>query len=425
MNATEVPNIAFLGFSERAMHITQGPPFLWRFDLIGLRKAISSKIYPLSLKGAHLVVAIYNPRNFGEGHICIESKANNEKIPFDIKLETDQSIETPLTSSKSMEIFNTNEKSWDVFLLPLNDVIIQHPGLFNLFLLKGKQEFPLGTLLFGLERVEPLTPEKIAAIKSNPKALKAVRFVIGCKECNESVKCYASLDRKKEETGYIWYEDLPDEFKCSCGKNTWDLTILRKNLHGLLVSHVDFEGNVSLTRLYEKNALDITLNDFRELIDTDPLEEAVQKFIETNPILLHTLSPQRTFWKPPILSKFVADIAVLNQKKELILIEIEKPGKKILKQDGGLTADAQRPFTQLNEWLCLIDDHRAAFLSGLNLTTADVSKIRGMVVIGRNEGYDSEHIRKLHWTDFGKCEFNTYDDMVNSLATLIRGLKGL
>lgn len=227
----------------------------------------------------------------------------------------------------------------------------------------------------------------------------------------------------EEKNGFIWHENLPDKFNCSCGKNDLDLTILRKNMHGLLGQRGNSKGAISFTRLYEKDVLEVIVKDFTKLLDSYPLEEPVQKFIEENPILLHLFSPQQIFYKPPILSKYKADIAVVNQKKELILIELEKPGKRILKDDGGITAEAQRPFTQVTDWLYLIDQHRNAVLDGFDLTSADVSKIRGIVIMGRDNDCNEEHLLKLKWTDFGKIDFYTYDDLVNGLVTLARNMR--
>ena len=218
---------------------------------------------------------------------------------------------------------------------------------------------------------------------------------------------------------------MPDIFECGCGKNYFNLAILRQNMHGLLSKDAKIQRTISLTRLYEKSALETIVNNFRNLLNSNPLEEPVQKFIEENPLLLYQFAPQRIFYKPKFLNQYVGDIAVLNSKEELVLIELERPGKIILKKDGGMTADLQMPFTQVKDWLYLIEHHRNVVLEGINLNSSDVSKIRGVVVMGRSNECDEENLRKLRWTDHGRIEFFTYDDLMNDLITLIRNMNNL
>ncbi len=44
--------------------------------------------------------------------------------------------------------------------------------------------------------------------------------------------------------------------------------------------------------------------------------------------------PKRIFVKPPILTKYFADFAVLNARDELLLVEIGRPSLKLVKKDG-------------------------------------------------------------------------------------------
>ena len=102
----------------------------------------------------------------------------------------------------------------------------------------------------------PLTPERIAAIRSDPRAAKFIRVVMGCKKCPSKLVAYAGLERdpKQEAEGSVWYADLPDRFDCECGSASYDLSSTRRNLAALLGHHVQRgqEEEIAFTPLYSK-----------------------------------------------------------------------------------------------------------------------------------------------------------------------------
>jgi hypothetical protein len=196
--------------------------------------------------------------------------------------------------------------------------------------------------------------------------------------------------------------------------------MLRESAHALLGYVVPGEEEISFARLYERGALEAIGNQFGSLLDRDPEERQVQQFIEGNPILLQQFSPERIYRQVPILTKHKTDFAILSNKGELVLIEIEKPGKRLLKKDGGITAGLQHAFDQVRDWLHKIEEHRAATLACINLKPEEVVSVRGVVIAGRDRDYKVDHLRKLKWTDFGPVTFYTYDDLLRALVTLIR-----
>ena len=157
---------------------------------------------------------------------------------------------------------------------------------------------------------------------------------------------------------------------------------------------------------------------FAKLVSSNPPEEDIQQFMQNNTILLTVFDPKRIFFKPPLLTKFKADIAILNHKKELLLIELERPSLQLLKQDGGVCAELNK-LQQVNDWLHLAEEQRVAVLSCIgNLTLADVSKARGVIVAGTDKGYDAEQLRHFKWTDFGNdITVFTYDDLISYVVS--------
>ena len=250
-----------------------------------------------------------------------------------------------------------------------------------------------------------------------------MRITFGCKKCEAKLKAYAAFSKRPEEEsiGYMWYQDLPDKFQCDCGSAHIDLNIIRRNLFVLLGHQLlGDEEEISYTPLYERSSIETLLGDFKRVLDTATDEETLQRFIEDNPIVLHQFPAEKIFFKPPILTFFKADFAVVTPQGELILIEIEKATMRLLKTDGGEAAPLTHAFDQVQRWLYTIGEHRLAVLDSLKIDRGTVSSVRGVVIAGRDSGYDAEDMRRLKGVDRGRITFLTYDDLSSNLVTLIK-----
>ena len=202
--------------------------------------------------------------------------------------------------------------------------------------------------------------------------------------------------------------------------------MLRDNFHVVLGERVfSNEQEISLGRLYEVNTLEAIIDRFQGLLERDPEEQEVQTFLEETPLLFHRFSPARILKRPPLLNQFQADFAVVSRSGELVLVEIEKPGKRLLKKSGGRTAELIHAFDQVMDWLHLIDDHRITCLQMMGLKNDDITAIRGVVIIGRDKPYKREHLRKLKSSDSGSITLLTYDDLLAGLEALIKEMRGL
>jgi hypothetical protein len=201
---------------------------------------------------------------------------------------------------------------------------------------------------------------------------------------------------------------------------------MRRNLHAFLGQSSGGDlGDVNFVPLYERGSLDTTRTEFARLLESDPKEEVLQTFIENNPILLHQFPSQRLFSKPKILTSFVADFALLTSKKELLLFELEKSTTKLIKRSGGMSAEVSHAFDQVRDWLHVVDEHRLAVLDSLGILKEEVSAVRGVVIAGRDVGYDALELRKLKGADLGRVLLFTYDDLLFSLDALIRRIGAL
>ena len=79
-------------------------------------------------------------------------------------------------------------------------------------------------------------------------------------------------------------------------------------------------------------------------------------------------------------------------------------------------------FDQVRDWLNLADEHRQAFLSCIGAELEQVGAVRGVIIAGRDAGYDPDHLRKLKGVDFGRVKFMTYDDLSAAFDSLLRAL---
>lgn len=174
-----------------------------------------------------------------------------------------------------------------------------------------------------------------------------------------------------------------------------------------------------LAQLYREGVLKPCQAEFETLLNSEPDEETIQDFIEENRVLLLQFAPQMIFWKSPILTKYKTDITIHNNKRELILIELEKPSTRLLTKKSGVAAPLQHAIDQVSDWLQTVDDHKAAALECIGLKLENVTSVRGVVIAGRDDPYPATHIRKLKARDFGRISFFTYDDLLRNLAALM------
>ncbi len=431
--AQNVPDIAFLGVCERSAQVTDANQLL-AHSILGLKQVVLSHIFPIPLKGFQFAFALYDPPNFVPAKVYIWSPTGKELMKFSMKMEQ---IDTPtnIADGQSEDLIKpiyapVGFPTW-MFVVPTTppdvNVLAEKPGLYKVTLRRGKDDISIGCIGFAHVPAPPLTDDRIAAIRSSPHAAKIVRMSLACQNCNDGLRFYAGLEHneKLKKDGWTWYSELPASFKCKCRRTEIDLGILRDNLHGLLGLTTERRLDISFTRLYEQSVLEVTCNRFEALLNQKPDEESVQKFIKDNPILLNQFSPERIFYKPPILSRYEGDIAILNNKKELLLIELEKPETRLLIKNGGIAAPMQHALDQVRDWLHLTDRHRSAVIEGIGLEPNEVTSVKGIVILGRDRNCNAKHLRKLKWTGFDRTTFFTYDDVLKSLTSLIRTMAPL
>ena len=151
--------------------------------------------------------------------------------------------------------------------------------------------------------------------------------------------------------------------------------------------------------LYQKGAIAAVLSSYQRILtESNDDEEAVQKFIGDNPILWNFLAPINIWKKPPILTKYNADFALLTRRNILYFVEIEKPRTKLVKSDGGIHSELQSGLDQIRDWRIEVDKRREAVLAGLELTQQQVHDIRYILIAGmanKTPTLGLEKVRKM------------------------------
>jgi len=406
---------------------------LSHIDLLGLRKVVLPYIYPFDASALYLALAVYGIEVSNPGAVVLRNRDGKQIFRVDIstspKIDIRDSKGKEIDASESGILVAIGDSpSWTMFLAPLTGVVLNEPQTLEAFLLEDEAEISLGVLAFGLAGAPPLTPDRIAAIKSDPRAIKALQLHLGCKHCDSKLKVFAALEKPKEKVNdkdLVWYQDVPETFECSCGQTNFPLNILRTNMHALFVARDIIAKNLSFSVLYERRAIDQISKELLQLIKTNPREEDVQQFLSKYPIILHFLSPLRIYEKPPILSKHQADFAILDSRGTLIFVELERPGIRLIRKDGATSAEMEHAISQVRDWLFLYENHRGAVLECLNLRDREVTRVRGLVIAGRDEKYDTEKLRKFKWQDRGAIDCMTYDDLLSIFATLNREMRAI
>lgn len=380
-----------------------------------------------------LVFAIYDPYNLGPVLLRALDDQDRQVGQFAISLAYRGDVASNEAPTETADVIprigqaaiaTAAAAKWAVAVLPAGQsgMLLRSAGMYRLMLAVDGDEQQIGGFYLGEANVPTLTAERVLAIKSDPAAAKAVRYNLKCQKCPTTLKAYAAFERNvaEEGAGYTWYGDIQAMFRCACGSLDFDVSSIRRNLAGLLGQRVvnSFSGVVPM---YEQSAVNTLYDEFTNLLQTNCAEEHVQKFIEANPLLLHQFGADQLFFKPPLLTHRKADFAILTHHGELIFVEIERPGLRILKKDGGVAAGLQHAIDQVREWLQIADDHRIAALDCLGLDHNEVAKVTGLVIAGRDGTLPTSYLRRLKG-DTGRIRLLTYDDLQGSLASLSRSI---
>jgi len=291
----------FLGICEHAAHVRDQYVNLAKWNLLGLKSVVLAHVYPLALDGFSLVMGIYAPAAAESLEVVLRSADGIQVSSFRAAVSAVASPGDP-NEEPAEVVLDEIPSAWILAVSPAGagGVFIPQPGPYTAFVRIHSEEVQVGRLHFAVVDPLPLTPERIAAIKADPEAAKLIKIEFKCTSCGGGMKPYAALERAphlEAQQGLVWYQDLPDEFKCSCGLFSLDLRIAKRNMHGLL-GHTGFSEKTALSvPLYERGVIDSVRIELGALVGTDPEEEAIQRYFTDNPLVLHMSIRRSSFRK--------------------------------------------------------------------------------------------------------------------------------
>src|SRR5947208_15776932 len=124
------PKAAFLGVCERIALVREGPPQLWRHNVIGLRQTVVNFFYPARLNGLHLLVACYEPQRLP--HVALRLVAEDGAEIFKLELEIQTRPQShnlqSVVEERAWRVLSPNGPTWLLFDRSLDIAVIPRPG---------------------------------------------------------------------------------------------------------------------------------------------------------------------------------------------------------------------------------------------------------------------------------------------------------
>jgi hypothetical protein len=171
-------SIAFLGLAARANVLGGSIP---KYNLLGLSPFVTSHIYPLPLANFQMVLAAHDAANLGQAQIKVLSEEGKTILSATIDIK-----QIPLSEAAGKGV-PLIPNQWTMLLIPFNlQVLVPKPGSYRVVLAEEK-ELQIGSLTFVHVPAAPFTEERIAAIRADPLASKAVRMEFRCNKVRRSI----------------------------------------------------------------------------------------------------------------------------------------------------------------------------------------------------------------------------------------------
>ncbi len=170
--------------------------------------------------------------------------------------------------------------------------------------------------------------------------------------------------------------------------------------------------------------LEDAIREFRELLDTQPGEEEVQRYLseDRNKILLHREAVNITP-KVRLGAEYVPDFVVELPRRRYIFVEIEHPQHQVITQSGRPSAKLTDATQQVEDWFRWTSDNIAYARSIL----PSISEPRGMVILGRATGIPPQHGEVLgrRNAESRRIETLTFDDLLENAEQHLSNLSNL
>lgn len=429
-------SVVFLGLCERYNGCEDQVPPLMKHNIIGLRNTVLVSILPQMCPFGVMIFA-YAPTE-QDYPLTLSVKKPSGQVIFAFQLNEPNLVANSnyVPKDKRPSVVYC-EPGWVIFAYNCKDLVLAEVGGYAIYASTAADERKIGSFAVVPIELPELNSETILAIRSNPNSYKRLHMELKCKHCASGIRIYTGLQRdsEQENAGWSWSEILPDTYECKCSKFKVDLQLIRRNFRRTLARFAERTPGVDealeqmgLVRTYERHAIFDIVSKLSRLVYAENVrEEELQVFIQDNPIVLNSFSPLRVYHKSPITTRYFCDFALITPKRELVLVEIEKPAIQLLKENGEQAANLTHAFEQVKTWIYEATKDRRTVLHGIidrndEIKIDEITNIKGVLIAGRDDDYKQADLHRLKMTDHGNVEFYTYDDIINMSINLARHL---
>ena len=325
------------------------------------------------------------------------------------------------------------EEPYLLFPFPAPRMAIFEPTTVRVLLRSETEKRTIGAVRFEFKRPAPLSEGERRAIAGRPAFPRAVGMSFTCSECDDNASFFSTLlpgavipeelvgrASRLEESGDYW--------KCRCGKSVIPLTYAKQGIASVFRTPTNLgqQGReLELHTLYSADEINRIAREYNQLIHRLPSEEEVQKYLEDerHALFWNFLSPIQVLRKPDIIGKHKADFGILTASNELVFVELEKPGTKLITRAGKVSSEIQQGADQIRDWDIAITTHRSAVLDRLGFNEASVHNIRYLLIGGLSTRTSHKGLVKLRREPLvPKTNFMCFDELGAYLYTLSVGL---
>ncbi len=161
---------------------------------------------------------------------------------------------------------------------------------------------------------------------------------------------------------------------------------------------------------------------FRELLQGDIKEEALQKFLKEHPFILHQSAERIP--KQRLGEDFVTDFVLVStttQGPTYTFVELERSSHPVLTKGFALTSPVSHAIAQIRDWDVWLEKNKAYLQNKL----PGFETPKYMVIIGRSAEFteDQKTYMRSYNRDFRNTELLTYDDVLVRFEATIQRLQ--
>lgn len=165
------------------------------------------------------------------------------------------------------------------------------------------------------------------------------------------------------------------------------------------------------------------LDEYAAILGTDPVEEVLQEFLAKNPALLSP-THKRVWLKVPFGDK-VSDFVFHDANGDYLLVEIERPSKKLFTKRGDTSSHLSHAQNQITDWKRYIEDNLKTVQVELGLEGISPNP-KSLIVMGRSSAVPEKGSRKLVTmrSDNPRQNIMTYDDVLENAKAAVENILG-